>query len=131
MRQIFSSSKDGWQVKDWRNKCIGESQTLTIFKSIVGNVSAGYLNIAWESIGGRGMGKPDSAAFLISIDHKIKLTPCSPTAIVVYFDGSQGPNFGHCSLGICPSSKLMNSENGCFGCTENQDCFRVPLDKNG
>ena len=87
---LFSSAKHGWAVKDWREKCIGKNQTFTFFKSEVGNVSGGYLEIAWEAKGGKAK---DASAFVLSVDHKRKLTHHN-TQHVTWFGEDQGPRFG-------------------------------------
>ena len=127
---LYSSNKHGWKLEDWRSRCIGKSQTLTLFKSKKGNVSAGYLHRQWEEgpSGLFGDKKPDSSAFVLSIDHKMKLTPCSPTAIVTIFHSSFGPYFGPRSLSVCDND-YMNSDNNCYGCTGGgrDDCFNTPV----
>ena len=109
---MYSSQLHGWKLTDWRSRCVGKAQTLTLFKSNKGNVSAGYLHIKWEDGGGK-YGH-DSSAFLLSIDHKRKLIHCSLTANVTYFYSSYGPTFGPWSLSV-GTNEYMNSDNNCFG----------------
>jgi len=84
---LFSSTIHGWKVKDWREKCIGKAKTLTFFKSKVGNVSCGYLDIPWLSDGGS---TKDGNAFVVSINHQRKLTH-DKTKNVTYFNNNYGP----------------------------------------
>jgi hypothetical protein len=122
---LFSSAEHGWAVKDWRKKCIGKNQTFTFFKSEVGNVSGGYLEIAWEA---EGYGAKDASAFVLSVDHKRKLTHDN-THSVTWFGKDYGPAFGDNSLAI-GRNDIMNSEENCYGHTEgaDDDCFNTPLD---
>ena len=67
---LYLSAHNGWKTIDWRERCIGKNQTLTLFKSKVGNISGGYLDRKWESSGGE---QPDSSAFVFSLTHQKKL----------------------------------------------------------
>ena len=135
---MYSSKLHGWKRDDWRTRCVGKAQTLTLFKSKKGNVSAGYLHIKWDKGSNKfidiyGERKPDSSAFVLSIDHKMKLTPSSPTADVTYFNSNRGPFFGPWSLSVSDNNEYMNSDNNCIGYTGggSDDCFNTPVDQHG
>ena len=70
---LFSSTKNGWQRKDWIKAVKGKGLTITLFKSPK-RLAGGYLDIPWEDgkqiIFGR-----DHEAFLFSIESRIKLSP--------------------------------------------------------
>ena len=90
-RLLFSSKDHGWKVEDWRRICIGQKQTFTFYKSKVGNISAGYLDIEWKKDGGYNNRDPN--AFLVSINHRRKLTN-DGSKHVTYFGPFYGPLFG-------------------------------------
>jgi hypothetical protein len=106
---------------------VGKGQTITLFKSQAGKISAGYLHRKWENQGGH---KMDPNAFLLSIDHKKKLTPCRPDALVTYFQSNYGPCFGPWSLSV-HYEEYMNANKNCLGSTGggiSYDCFNTPVD---
>ena len=62
---LFSSSIHGWKLADWKARCIGSSQTITLFKSTKGKTAGGYLHIQWKEDGGR---TKDDKCFVFSLD---------------------------------------------------------------
>jgi hypothetical protein len=62
---LFSSSLHGWKLADWKGRCIGSSQTITLFKSTKGKTAGGYLHIQWIEEGGM---TKDDKCFVFSID---------------------------------------------------------------
>jgi hypothetical protein len=62
---LFSSSIHGWKLADWKARCNGSSQTITLFKSTKGKTAGGYLHIQWKNEGGM---MKDDKCFLFSLD---------------------------------------------------------------
>jgi hypothetical protein len=62
---LFSSSIHGWKLADWKARCIGNSQTITLLKSTKGKTAGGYLHIQWKNEGGLAK---DDKCFLFSLD---------------------------------------------------------------
>ena len=44
---LFSSTKNGWQRKDWIKAVEGKGKTITLFKSPK-KLAGGYLDIPWQ-----------------------------------------------------------------------------------
>ena len=67
---------------------------MTFFKSSVGKIAAGYLDIPWEEgTGLYGVDKADNRAFLLGVDDRVRFNPSQPN-LAVNFLIINGPNFG-------------------------------------
>jgi hypothetical protein len=62
---LFSSSIHGWKLADWKARCIGNSQTISLFKSTKVKTAGGYLHIQWNNEGGLTI---DDKCFVFSLD---------------------------------------------------------------
>jgi hypothetical protein len=83
---LFRGSRDGWDCKVIHAKIDDQGPTITIIKTLKGNIFGGFASVSWESScygsGFRGfnsMGGPiskfskaDQNAFLFSVDLGIK-----------------------------------------------------------
>ena len=124
---MFASSIHGWKLADWKARCIGSSQTITLFKSTKGKTAGGYLHIQWQEEGGL---KKDDKCFLFSLDKKMKLLPMDSSE-VTYFDKAVGPVFGLNSLTV-QKNEMMNAVDNCNCNTKGRnENFNVPEDELG
>ena len=112
----------------WRDRCIGEPQTITLFKATSGAISGGYLHIEWKKDGGY---HADYQAFIFSLDHELKLAPQDPRK-AVWCNANFGPRFGGGSLSVGNKDR-MNSFLNCECKTNGQqhDSYNVPNDEKG
>ena len=46
---LYDGEMDGWDAADFHRKCDGKGRTLTIFRSSMDYLSAGYTSIPWSS----------------------------------------------------------------------------------
>ena len=97
-------------MKDWREKCIDQAKTFTFFKSAVGNITGGYLDIPWKAIGNL---TKDPYSFVLSVNHKKKFT-VNEGIYVTQFENNLGPCFGPWSIKV-GGNDIMNSEKNCIG----------------
>jgi hypothetical protein len=70
---LFSSTKNGWERKDWIKAVEGKGLTITLFRSPK-RLAGGYLDIPWENRKEISRER-DHEAFLFSIESRIKLSP--------------------------------------------------------
>ena len=64
---LYRASSDGFSASSFHSKCEGIKNTLTIIKSINGNIFGGYTVVPWSLMGGY---KSDLNAFLFSLVNK-------------------------------------------------------------
>ena len=124
---LFASSIHGWKLKDWKARCIGNSQTITLFKSTKGRTSGAYLHIQWKQDGGA---TNDERGYLFNLDQKIKILP-KDSRQVIWFNKHWGPVFGSNSLNV-GKNEMMNALNNCSCNTLGyKEYFNVPEDDLG
>jgi len=91
---LYRASRDGFSAEDFHSKCNGTESTLTVIKSVSGNVFGGYTDRAWHSNGGS---LRDPNAFILSLINKenkpFKVICSDGGKDAVLFD-SGGPTFG-------------------------------------
>jgi len=112
----------------WRDRCIGQPHTITLFKSTNGAISGGYLHIPWNKEGGF---HADYLAFIFSLDHELKLVPQNPHK-AVWCKANFGPRFGGGSLSVGKNERMnafLNCE--CKTNASPQDSYNVPTDEEG
>lgn len=93
-RLIYRASQDGFSSANFHAKCDGIANTLTIVKTIQGNVFGGYTEAAWSTFN---VHVADPKAFLFSLinkDNKPLIMKCSNPATAIYCGNSYGPTFG-------------------------------------
>ena len=44
---LYRATSDGWECRDFMNKCLGKSDTITIIQTVTNNVFAGFVSIEW------------------------------------------------------------------------------------
>jgi len=61
---LYRASRDGWEAKDFHDKCDGKGGTVVVVKSDEGYVFGGYTDVSWTS----GLGfRSSSESFLFSL----------------------------------------------------------------
>ncbi len=66
-KRLYRASSDGFSAASFYSKCEGMKNTLTIIKSVNGNIFGGYTEVPWTQMGGY---KSDLNAFLFSLVNK-------------------------------------------------------------
>lgn len=93
---LYRGSRDGFQAAAFHRECNNKGPTLTIIRSIQGNVFGGYTSCSWTSSGSY---VQDPKAWLFSLKAAdggppVKI-PCTPTSSnSIYDHTSSGPTFG-------------------------------------
>ena len=92
---LYRASTDGWASSNFHNKCNGKANTLTIIKTVNGNVFGGFTAVPWSNsnLGWRN----DERAFIFSLvnnQNRPTVFPVSSTVNAIYDNYSYGPTFG-------------------------------------
>jgi hypothetical protein len=92
---LYRASVDGFGAVDFHRKCDGQINTLTIVKSVNGNIFGGYTNVAWESQ--EDEYRTGTGSFLFSFKNQTNSAlkfNCIKTEFSINCDGNYGPTFG-------------------------------------
>ena len=94
-RLLYRKTQDGDQSQIFHKKCDGVPKTISIFKTVKGCIFGGYIDKAWNSIGG--WVKNDELCFIFSINLMKIYNPVKGMD-KYYFHKNYGPNFSEFGL---------------------------------
>ena len=91
---MYRASRDGFSAEDFHSKCNETENTLTVIKSVSGNVFGGYTDRAWNSNDGY-LRDPNAFIFsLINKENKPFKVICSDGGKDAVLCNIGGPAFG-------------------------------------
>jgi hypothetical protein len=106
---IYKASQDGFEAASFHLKCDNTENTLTIIKSIGGNIFGGFTKKKWS---GNQIWKVDANSFIFSFTNRIGkplIMKCKQPSNAIRTNEGYGPTFGggH-DLFICNNSNIIN-----------------------
>lgn len=94
LQLIYRGSRDGWNYRDFHQRCDNKGPTVTLFKTSTGKRCGGYAGVSWDTCGKY---KTCDKSFLISFDLQ-RHFPVKQADNAIYCASASGPNFGNCNL---------------------------------
>ena len=87
---LFRATRDGFQTKNFHEKCDGNSYTVTFVITSIGRRFGGFTDQSWDQSGSY---KTGSNGFIFSLNNK-EIYYNKNNSYNNYCDGSYGPTFG-------------------------------------
>lgn len=101
---LYRGSRDGFRALEFHSKCDNQSDTITLFRTSLGQIFGGYTRAAWSSLGGY---VEDPYAFLFCLNNGTDrpfLSKISDSSRAVYCGPRFGPTFGEKDIDVRESS---------------------------
>lgn len=123
MTLLYRASEHGFESWDFHIKCDNKPKTLTLIKSLNGNIFGGYTDLCWDSTSGY---KCDPNAFLFSLTNwqkqsaKIQIRQNYGQAIFCH--STYGPSFGDRGNELVVSQGTDNMRKGW---SKLNNCYRL------
>lgn len=113
---LYRGSRDGFEAKDFHEKCDNKGPTLVIIENTNGNKFGGYASVSWTGPPNPAtvMSEESMSSFLFSVDKKEKLLYRPESKLwVLYHSAAVGPIFGWGPALRVGDKCNVNSENWC------------------
>ena len=125
---IYRASRDGWYIDDFHYKCDNKGATITVVKTLEGNILGGYSDKSWSNSEPSYYNKMSSEnAFLFSLKNptgfkqtKLSLKPYEKS-YAIYTGSSIGPSFRYYGRDLCVGIEDMKK-----GYTLVDDSYQLP-----
>ena len=94
---MYRASRDGWNPKDFHRHCDAAKRSITLIRSTVGYLCAGYTGLSWFSEHPEHVRDPE--AFVCSLTKEMRVFRPDNPDVAIYRFAYQGPIWGS-ALGV-------------------------------
>ncbi len=123
--RLYSGSNDGWDWKDFHNRCDKKGKTVSLFQIKDGDCIGGYTSQNWESPNSEKY-KADSSAFLFNLTRS-RHFPSQATRKNIKCFRNQGPSFSGGAISDLTARGLpFNGISKCWSYANNYG-YKIPL----